>query len=164
MNAYAQTIDRPPLERAIITVESIINKGPGKPSVIKDTKGLSFGIWPDKTAAVRAGEAYEIEFDMNGAYRNIKKISASTRPGPAPEQFTGGRQQENSAAQPAQQTGNGGGNYYRPTSPQDSKNMFVCKIVGDFIRTGRIECHREAIAYAIAEVGAAYDTTRQAPK
>ncbi len=171
MNAYAQTIDRPSLERAVITVERVIPaKAAGKPAAIKDTQGLSFGIWPDKAMGVNPGETYEIEFDMNGAYRNIKTIRAAGRPGPAPSQFTGG-QQQNGAHQPAppppahqaqpqgRENGNGGGNYYRPTAPRDSERMFVCSTLNAFISTGRIDCHRDHLAASITELRAAYAVT-----
>lgn len=180
MNAYAQTIDRAPLERAVINVQRIIPaKGPGKPAAIKDLEGLSFGIWPDKLGIVREGESYEISFDTNVSagvtYRNIKTIRTVERPGPAPAQFTSGLRDDHhhpasraQAPEPQRQAaapkpeGNGnGGNWYRPTAPRDSKNMFVCKIVGDFIRTGRVECHRDHLAQIITEVAAAYDMTRE---
>lgn len=176
MNAYAQTIDRPPLERAVITIDRIIDpKGPGKPAAIKTTNGMSFGIWPDKTAGVRVGEVYEIEFDTNGAYRNIKTIRASGRPGPAPSQFTTGaqdygqqqnapRQVQTAAAEPQrqapQQNGNGnGGNYYRPTSPKDSRRMFICSQMNALITSHQVQVTAQGIADAIMMLSDAYDAT-----
>jgi hypothetical protein len=157
MNARAQTVDRAPLERATITVKSVVHNGPGKPSVIKDTAGLSFGIWPDKAGAVQAGSTYEIEFDMNGSYRNIKTVRASDRPGPAPEQFTGGQRQA-APPPPAHREGNGGGNY-RPTAPRDARRMFLCSQLNALITSHQVQPTSQAIADAIMMLSDAYDAT-----
>lgn len=173
MNAYAQTAERPPLERAVILAQRFFPaKTQGKPATIKDADGISYGIWPDKAGIVQEGGRYEISFAKNVTggvtYRNIQNIRAAEGPGPAPEQFTGG-QQQNAARQPAspppahqaqpQGSGNGGGNYYRPTSPRDSERMFVCSTLNAYIQTGRVDPHRDHIAAIIIELRAAYAKT-----
>lgn len=142
-------------ERGLITVAHIMPApGSGKSARIKDTDGMMFGIWPDKLSGVEIGGAYEIEFTAkvsNGVtYRDIKAIRGTQRPGPAPEQFTAGRPQQ--AVQPTAEKPN----YRQATPPQESEQMFVCNILGRFIQTGRIDCHRDSVAQAIQEIRAGY--------
>ena len=169
-----QTAERA-LERGTITVQHIFPaKAQGKSAYIKDVDGMMFGIWPDKLGLINVGEAYEIEFSANvkngTTYRDIKAARMISKPGPAPEQFTGGRderQPERSA--PSQRiepqrpatspNGNGAGQYYRPTSPKDSERMFCCSILNAFIATGRIDCARDHLTAAINELRAAYAAT-----
>lgn len=161
MNTQAATQFIQP-ERGLITVAQIMPApGPGKSARIKDTDGMMFGIYPDKMNGVEIGGAYEIEFTAkvsNGVtYRDIKAIRGTQRPGPAPEQFTGGRPQQ--AAKPAAAQANGNGQYYRPTAPRDSERMFCCSTLNAFIQTGRVDCHRDVLAQAINELRAAYAMT-----
>ncbi len=163
------------LERTTITVQHV-QPAPaaGKSARLKDVDGMLFGIWPDKLAGIMVGGTYDIEFTaktVNGVvWRDIKQVRASDRPGPAPKQFTGGSydRQPDRAPQPATpepgrqpplNNGNGGGQYYRPTSPRDSERMFVCSTLNAFIQTGRIDCHRDHLASAINEMRAAYAAT-----
>jgi hypothetical protein len=143
-------------ERGLITVAHIMPApGPGKSARIKDTDGMMFGIWPDKLANVVIGSAYEIEFTAkvsNGVtYRDIKAIRLAERPGPAPDQFTGGRPQQ--AVEPTRQVPP---NYRQATPPHESEQMFVCNILGRFIQTGRIDCQRDSLALAIKEIRAGF--------
>lgn len=164
MNQAATQIVQP--ERGMITVQNIMPAAAAnKPARIKDADGVIFSIWPDKLNGIAVGETYEIEFVLNGAYRNIKTIRIAQRPGPAPAQFTAGHQQQparslsSAAAPPPNGQQNGNGQYYRPTSPRDSERMFTCSTLNAFIQTGRVDCHRDALAQAINELRAAYAMT-----
>ena len=164
--AYAQTQDAP-TEHSTITVQKILPaKGPGKPAWLKDTDGISFGIWPDKLGPVREGETYDVEFISNVregvTYRNIQQIRVATKPGPAPSQFTASHQPRSlsSAAVQGDAKPNGNGNgYYRPTSPRDAERMFVCSTLNAFISTGRVDCNQQMIAEYINELRAAWGAT-----
>jgi hypothetical protein len=158
MNQAATQIVQP--ERGLITVQNIMPAAAAnKPARIKDADGVIFSIWPDKLNGIAVGETYEIEFVLNGAYRNIKTIRIAQRPGPAPSQFTAGQPQQparslSSAAAPPPN-----GQYYRPTAPRDSERMFCCSTLNAFIQTGRVDCHRDVLAQAINELRAAYAMT-----
>lgn len=163
MNQAATQIVQP--ERGLITVQNIMPAAAANKSArIKDTDGVIFSIWPDKLNGINIGETYEIDFVLNGAYRNIKAIRTAQRPGPAPAQFTAGQQQparslSSAAAPPTGPQQNGNGQYYRPTSPRDSERMFTCSTLNAFIQTGRVDCHRDALAQIINELRAAYAMT-----
>lgn len=155
------------IERGTITVQRIIQPtGNRKSHSVKDIDGVMYGVWPDKIALFREGESYDIEYKVNErGFRDITKVQMIARAAPPREdREPAPRSAPSQRVEPphpaTSPNGNRAGEYYRPTSPRDSKNMFVCKIVGDFIRTGRIEVNREHIALVITEVAAAYDMTR----
>jgi hypothetical protein len=162
MNQAATQIVQP--ERGLITIQNIMPAAAAnKPARIKDNDGVIFSIWPDKLTGINIGETYEIDFVLNGAYRNIKAIRIAQRPGPAPAQFTAAQPQARSlssaATQPPNAQSNGNGQYYRPTAPRDSERMFVCSTLNAFIQTGRVDPHRDALGAAINELRAAYAAT-----
>lgn len=156
MNQAATQIVQP--ERGLITIQNIMPAAASnKPARIKDIDGVIFSIWPDKLNGIAVGETYEIDFVLNGAYRNIKAIRTAQRPGPAPAQFTAGQQPARSLSSAATQPP--AANYRQATPPRDSEQMFVCSTLNAFIRSGRVDCHRDTLAAAINELRAAYAAT-----
>lgn len=165
------------LERATITVQRIFPaKAQGKSASIKDIDGCFYGFWPDKLGGIICdGGTYDIEFSSNTKnnviYRDIQVARMIDKPRPAPAQFTGSHDDRQAAARPSAPTqrieppratspgGNGAGQYYRPTSPKDAERMMVCSTLNAFIQTGRIDCHRDHLTAAIAELRAAYAAT-----
>ncbi|XUM21015.1 hypothetical protein ACRAVF_27005 [Bradyrhizobium oligotrophicum S58] len=155
MNAPAYVNDT---QSAVITVERIIPApGPQRSATIKDSEGLSYGIWPNRLAQVQPGLIYDITFSStikNGVvFRDIKDIRF--RSGPAPAQTQTHTQTHTSAqtARPAAPAaapgaGQGGstpGGYYRPTSPRDAERMFVCSMMNALIETGKVETNVHAM-------------------
>jgi hypothetical protein len=159
-----QLATNPPAQGTITIQHIFPSKGPGKSAWIKDTEGMMFGFWPNKLGDIRQGETYEIEFTetvKNGTtYRDLTAARIAARPGPAPAQFTASHQPRSlsSAAseppRPYQPQ-----NYRQATPPRESEQMMVCSLLNAFIQAGRVDCHRDHLIAAIAELRAAYAAT-----
>jgi len=161
-----QALERP--QTAVITVMAVLQpKGPKRPGHLKDQDGVLWSVWPEKLGQYQIGRDYEVEYEMNGTYRNVKGGRAATPPGPAPDNFvTMSDVQRNS--RPTSTVANGSTvgtrkapmdqqNYYKPTSPEDKKSMFRCACVTAFIRAGQLRADRNEIAAAVSEIDAGYD-------
>jgi hypothetical protein len=143
------------LEDATITVQFINPLKEGKKNhTVKDTND---GIWlldPKKRDLLREGETYKIEYDEwshNGMrFRRIENAYPMSPPRhPVPEGATA------ASPQPSKKMDQ----YYRPTSPKDGERMFVCKILGDFIATGRINDDVDTLTRAVNDLRTVWRAT-----
>jgi len=176
MNATAEQ-----LHRATVTVAYVNDPKPGKKiGSIKDDQGHYWSVWPNMLKQFEPGETYELDYEQNGAFRNIKAHRHITPYGhqprgaaqPAPQQngHANGRPHKIEVVdraqpkpepivveQPKAQPQQNGAQWYRPTHPRDARRMFWTATLGHYIETGRVECNAQAIADASAEILAAYD-------
>lgn len=108
------------------------------------TDGTRLGLFREKVRLFEVGKTYEIEH-TEGKYKNVRNAKQVAAPPVAP-----------SSPSPAQ---GGGGNYYRPTSPEDSERMFVCSLMNAFIQAGKIEPEQGRVIRAINVLREAYHAT-----
>lgn len=170
MSAVAPSYDT---QSATITVAEIIPApSQGRSARLKDSEGIIYGIWPNRLGQVEPGQAYDIEFSStlkNGVtFRDIKDIALNSKVTVAQANASGtnraqpARPSAQAAATPGvgQQGGSTpGGSYYRPTPPRDAERMFVVKLAGDFIATGRVEFTPEEMINLVNNLRDAWHAT-----
>jgi hypothetical protein len=171
MNATAEQ-----LHRAVVTVAYVNDPKPGKKNgSIKDDQGQYWSVWPNMLRQFEPGETYELDYEQNGAFRNIKAhrhIQPQLHSQSAPQQngsrngsvttitaraIETVRAEPITVEQPKAQPQQNGAQWYRPTHPRDARRMFWTATLGHFIETGRVECTAQTLADASAEILAAYD-------
>ena len=158
MNTAAEAV----LHKATITVASIIQpKAKGKPGALKDTEGQYWSVWWDKLAQYQVGETYELDYEQNGIFRNVKAHKHIT---PHGHQSTSAIPRDSRVTTgprivPKQEPAHNGNGFYRPTHPRDARRMFITATLGHFIEINQVPCKAQDIANAIAEIVAAYDDT-----
>jgi hypothetical protein len=150
-------------------------KAPKKPGSIKDTNDTFYSAWPNQLGIFHPGQEYDIEYEDNPPYKNLKRAEIVGKPGPAPQNFTqrpdarregetftephrNGATLTTAAAQPKPQAQQQNG-YYKPTSPRDAKRMALCKWTEAFILTGSVERRKEAVIETIRMLSESYDET-----
>jgi len=132
-----------------ITVASITMRP--KRSIVVTTDGRKIGVWPQQIAMFQAGLTYEVELKdeaVNGTtYTNVVKAQQVAASAAYPTQAA-------PAVVPQQQNG---GNYYRPTAPEDAKRMFVCANLSAMIQAGKVENKKEDVWNTASMLCAVWD-------
>jgi hypothetical protein len=164
-----QTIDRPAIKTAMVTVQYVNPaKSPGKSGSIKDVDGQYFGVRPAMLSSFEPGEAYHVEFtekvNSGVLYRDIVRIVQPQSQGISPRQADFLTREEIEAQRRPQRTAPMNAhtpapapNYRQQTHPADARSMFVCSQLNAMIQTHQIELTVEAVARAIQMLGQAYD-------
>src|SRR5215472_9044650 len=114
---------------AVIRVAAITPPtGRGRSARIETENGATLWIWPNKVGLLNIGQEYEVEGNINQDYHNITKVRhigpyrAAKNPHPQPKQQNGKRME---------------GNYYKPRSPEEQVQIWVCALLGREIDMGR---------------------------
>jgi hypothetical protein len=135
----------------IVTI-SFVNqpKQPGgKKGTIKTKDNEIYGVWADKLANFQPGKTYEIKFEeseYNGkTYRTVTNWTEKTAEQPPAGNGSG--------------NGNGGQQYYRPTSPVDAERMFVTSLVNAGVQAGKVNFSGVEIAAAVNAAREAWQQT-----
>lgn len=169
------TMERPSqIEYATITVAYVNAPKPGQKSAsIKDTDGVYFWIKPADMPNYVPGVPYEISYvttQSNGyTNRTIKsaepveqqrhaepapRTQAARSPAPATQRSAPVPRDEPPRQSPPNGNGNG---HYRPTSPKDARRMFLCASFTAFVKAGRVERNRDAMAETLDMLSEVYD-------
>lgn len=130
----------------LIEVAEVHSPHPGKKlAKVKARTGQEFNIWPDKLAALRIGQCYDIEVEetefKGRTYYKITKVN-----GAAPVERG---QSSTGAASPGALA----------TLHQSEESMFVRDVLVAFIRAGKIEPEQGRVITAVNVLRAAYRQT-----
>jgi hypothetical protein len=156
------------LQRTTITVNAIEPAQGRKSGRIKAEDGTIYGAWPNKIGLFREGESYEIDYAENDRgnviFRDIRSARhLATFRGPKEEtqrmEQMRGTFTEITAPKITPKPKAAANGFYKATSPADAERMFVCKILGDFIATGRVEFTRENLVHHIEVLRGAWQDT-----
>lgn len=122
--------------------------------VLEDGKRL--GAFPDKLAKLAEGQAYRFGCTkrvVDGVvYHDVKTWKHLT---------PNGHQAEPVTRPQAPQQGNGKkmDQYFKPTSPRDSKRMFICSLMNAMIQSRQVVLDTGPLTDAVTMLGDVYDRT-----
>ena len=156
------TVSLQQIHYATITIQYVNPPKQGQKSAsIKDIEGAYYWIKPADVKNFVPGDSYDISVittQSNGYTNRIIKSAAPRhtelprKPAPvshAPQD----RGEPPHGGSSAHGNGNGNGNgYYRPTHPRDARRMFVTKILGDLIATGRVRDDVDSMTRAVNDL------------
>lgn len=175
-------LERPPLVTISGTVLEIVPApASNRSGKIKLDDGKILSAFPDKLSAIVEGGSYDFgctETNKSGViYRDVKTVRTAAAPASgyagqhtrhaAPAQPRPAAVRQSAPVEPAHREpprqerpqSNGNGNYYRPTSPQDARRMFLCSQLNAMITSHQVTMTSQGIAEAIAMLAEAYDAT-----
>jgi hypothetical protein len=125
--------------RAVIQIAKITPPtGRGRSARVDTVNGATLWIWPNKVGLLREGEEYEVEGNVNLDYHNITKVRHIGPYRPPKQPAPNAPAMQPKTLQPKQQNGKHmEGNYYKPRSPDEQRQIWVCALLGREIDMGR---------------------------
>lgn len=173
----ASTMEREPL---ISIVGTVLGKAPApsarQPGKVKLTSGQVLQAFPEKLQQIVEGQSYDFgcsTSEFKGVIHNtIRSMRAAPAAQPSPQYSAPPRSQPQRTAPadpqrsapvnqhvppPQSSTPQNGNGNYRPTSPKDARRMFLCASFTAFVKAGRVERNRDAMAETLDMLSEVYD-------